>query len=159
LQASAQADAIKAGGGVVYFPPGTYNFANKISLASNVLIRGASVGGQLAKDGKKPGNLMPTTIFECPNRLHQGIWNFAPDATNIGVVNVLLDQCAVMFWPSLKSNSFSPMMSSWWFGASDIYGSERRAVNHQLLANATRTCFPPLICSGFKQDRFGELHS
>ncbi len=120
----AQADALKNGGGVVYFPAGTYNFANNISLESNVLIRGAPVNGQQAKSGKNPGNLSPTTIFACPNRMHQGIWNYQPNATNIGVVNIYLDQCAVMFWPSLKTTSYSPMMSSWWFSASDINGSE-----------------------------------
>jgi hypothetical protein len=124
LQAAAQADAVKNGGGVVYFPAGTYAFANNISLSSGVLIRGAPVNGAQAKNGKNPGNLLPTTVFTCPNRMHQGIWNFAPDAANLGVVNVLLDQCAVMLWPSLKTNSFSPMMSAWWFGASDINGSE-----------------------------------
>ena len=123
-QAAAQADAVKNGGGVVYFPPGNYVFANNISLSSNVLIRGAPVGNQQAKNGKNPGNLLPTTVFTCPNRMHQGIWNFDADATNLGVVNILLDQCAVMLWPSLKTTSYSPMLSNWWFSASDINGSE-----------------------------------
>lgn len=33
LQAAAQADAVKGGGGVVYFPPGTYSFANNSALS------------------------------------------------------------------------------------------------------------------------------
>jgi len=111
--AAAQADALKAGGGVIFFPAGTYAFSKNISIASNIVIRGAPVGGAQAKNGKNPGSLSPTTVFQCPNRLHQGIWNFDPQATNIGVVNILLDQCAVMFWPGLKTKSYEPMMSSW----------------------------------------------
>ena len=95
FQAAAQADAVKNGGGVVFFPAGSYAFASNISLASNVLIRGAPVNGAQAKNGKNPGNLNPTTIFTCPNRMHQGIWNFGAADSNIGVVNVFLDQCAV----------------------------------------------------------------
>jgi len=111
--AAAQDDALKNGGGVVYFPSGTYVFTKNITVASNIVIRGAPVGDERAKSGKNPGNLNPTTVFQCPNRAHQGIWNFDPTATNIGVVNVLLDQCAVMFWPGLKTSSFEPMMSNW----------------------------------------------
>ncbi len=111
--AAAQEEALKAGGGVIYFPAGTYAFKSNISIASNIVIRGAPVGSAVAKSGKKPGSLSPTTIFQCPTRAHQGIWSFDPQATNIGVVNVLLDQCAVMFWPGLKTSSYEPMLSSW----------------------------------------------
>jgi hypothetical protein len=132
--AAAQVAAVAGGGGVVYFPPATYVFARNLSLASNVVIRGAPAAGA-AKSGKLPGPLAPTTVFQCPNRAHQGVWNFDAAATNIGVVNVLLDQCAVMFWPGLETRSFAPMMSSWWFSATDVRGM---GSNKLVLGNVIR---------------------
>jgi hypothetical protein len=119
--AAAQAAAVAGGGGVVFFPAGTYAFASNISLASNVVLRGAP-DVRPAKAGKAPGPLAPASIFTCPNRAHQGIWNFDPRATNLGVVNLLLDQCAIMLWPGLITRAFSPMLSAWWFSATDIEG-------------------------------------
>jgi hypothetical protein len=119
--AAAQAAAVAAGGGVVFFPAGTYAFALNISLASNVVIRGAP-DARPAKAGKAPGSLDPATVFTCPNRAHQGVWNFDPAATNLGVVNILLDQCAIMLWPGLKTSAWAPMLSAWWFSASDVVG-------------------------------------
>ena len=133
--AAAQAAAVAGGGGVVFFPAGTYAFASNISLASGVVIRGAPTAARARGAGAAPGPLAPTTVFECPNKKHQGIWNFAPDAANLGVVNVLLDQCAVMLWPSLVTSSFSPMMSAWWFAASDIAGMGRNKI---VLSNVVR---------------------
>jgi hypothetical protein len=133
---AAQAAAVADGGGVVFFPAGSYSFAANLSLASNVVVRGAPVPPSArAKSGKLPGNLSPTTVFNCPNRAHQGLWNFDAAATNLGVVNVLLDQCAVMLWPSLKTSSFSPMLSNWWFSASDINGM---GSNKIVLGNVVR---------------------
>lgn len=45
----------------------------------------------------RPGLLDPALLPRS-----QGLWNFDPDATNLGIVNVLMDQCAIMLWPSLK---------------------------------------------------------
>jgi hypothetical protein len=132
---AAQAEALRGGGGVVYFPAGTYAFARNISIASNIVIRGAPVGGAQAKSGKRPGSLNPATVFQCPNKAHQGVWNFDPQATNIGVVNVLLDQCAVMFWPGLVTSSYAPMQSSWWFSATDVAGM---GSNKLVLGNVVR---------------------
>lgn len=132
--AAAQAAAVAGGGGVVYFPAGTYAFAQNLSLASGVVIRGAPTTAR-AKSGKAPGPLAPTTVFACPNKLHQGVWNFEPAAQNLGVVNVLLDQCAVMLWPALVTPSFSPMLSSWWFSATDVAGMGR---NKLVLSNVVR---------------------
>lgn len=131
---AAQAAAVAGGGGVVFFPAGKYAFARNLSLASNVVIRGAPAAGA-AKSGKAPGALAPTTVFECPNRAHQGIWNFDPAATNIGVVNILLDQCAVMFWPGLVTSAFEPMLSMWWFSATDVRGM---GSNKLVLGNVVR---------------------
>ena len=132
--AAAQAAAVATGGGVVFFPAGTYAFKLNISLASNIVIRGVP-DARPAKAGKSPGSLAPSSVFACPNRAHQGIWNFDPRAANLGVVNIFLDQCAVMLWPGLKTSSFSPMMSMWWFSASDITGM---GSNKLVLGNVVR---------------------
>jgi hypothetical protein len=132
--AAAQSAAVARGGGVVFFPAGTYAFARNLSLASNVVIRGAPAAGS-AKVGKSPGPLAPTTVFTCPNRAHQGIWNFDPAARNIGVVNVLLDQCAIMFWPGLVTSAYAPMLSAWWFSATDVQGM---GSNKLVLGNVVR---------------------
>ena len=132
--AAAQAAAVAAGGGVIFFPAGRYAFASNLSLASNVVIRGAP-DTRPAKAGKAPGTLAPATVFACPNRAHQGVWNFDPAAANLGVVNVFLDQCAVMLWPGLKTTSYSPMLSQWWFSATDIEGMGR---NKLVLSNVVR---------------------
>ena len=132
--AAAQAAAVAGGGGVVFFPAGTYAFANNISLASNVVIRGVP-DTRPAKSGKAPGSLLPTSVFTCPNRAHQGVWNFDPAAKNLGVVNIFLDQCAVMLWPGLKTSAYAPMLSSWWFSATDITGMGE---NKLVLGNVVR---------------------
>lgn len=131
---AAQNEALKNGGGVVYFPAGTYAFARNISQSSNIVIRGAPTTAA-AKAGKNPGPLSPKTIFQCPNRAHQGIWNFDPQAINLGVVNIFLDQCAVMYWPGLKTSSYTPMMSMWWFSATDVTGM---GSNKLVLGNVVR---------------------
>ena len=118
---AAQTQAVKNGGGVIYFPAGLYTFANNLSLSSNIVIRG-DVTTDKAKVGFLPGNLNPKTIFNCPSKKHQGIWNFDKDGTNLGVVNILLNQCAIMFWPSLVTTSYSPILSNYWFFATDVNG-------------------------------------
>ena len=40
--AKAQEELSKSGGGVVYFPPGSYSFENHIKLKSGVILRGAT---------------------------------------------------------------------------------------------------------------------
>lgn len=107
------------GGGVVFFPPGTYSFKEHILLKSGVVIRGAPTADP-AKVGKAMGSLAPTTRFECPDRAHLGLFNADANATGIGIVNVDLDGCAVMFWPSLGDQPLS--MKSYWFEASSVKG-------------------------------------
>jgi len=131
---AAQSDAIGNGGGIVYFPTGSYTFENNLTLASNIVIRGAPTTAK-AKNGKLPGDLNPSSIFNCPNKKHQGIWNFEKDATNLGIVNILLDQCAVMLWPSLITTSYSPILSMYWFAASDVAGM---GSNKLVLSNLVR---------------------
>jgi hypothetical protein len=108
------------GGGVIYFPKGTYSFTANILIESNVIIRGEPTS-ELAKNGKSAGKLTPQTIFKCTFGEHIGIYNNDPKAKNIGIVNVELDGCAVMFWPGLKTIS-KYTLKSYWYQATDVVG-------------------------------------
>jgi hypothetical protein len=132
--AAAQEAAVAGGGGVVFFPAGTYAFTHNLTLSSNVVIRGAPTTAP-AKAGKNPGSLAPTTVFTCPNRAHVGVWNIDAGAANLGVVNVLLDQCAVMLWPALKSTNTTEMHEAYWFDATDVLGMGN---NKLVLSNVVR---------------------
>ena len=100
----AQKAAKSGGGGVVYFPSGTYSFTTNIMIESNVVIRGERTT-EMAKKGTSPGPLAPKTIFKCTFGEHLGVYNSDSKGTNIGIVNIELDGCAVMFHPTLKPNA------------------------------------------------------
>lgn len=87
--AFAQKDAAANGGGVVFFPGGSYTFTANLTLASGIVIRG-EVSTAAAKTGKTVGPLAQSlkTKFSCPNRAHIGIWNSDPKATNLGIVRI-----------------------------------------------------------------------
>jgi hypothetical protein len=121
---AAQSAAVSGGGGVVFFPAGVWKFTRNIPLESNVVIRGVPTTA-LAKQGKKPGPLSPTTIFECPDRMHQGILNIDPNATRLGVVNIDLSACAVMLWPGLlpvQPPVWPAFLKAYWYGATAVSG-------------------------------------
>ena len=117
---AAQKAAVSGGGGVVYFPAGTYSFSSNIVVESNIVIRGEPTTG-MAKKGTSPGPLAPKTIFKCPFGEHLGIFNNDPKSKNIGIVNIDLNGCAVMFWPGLKTVS-KYTFKSYWFEATDVEG-------------------------------------
>ena len=111
-------------GGVVYYPAGTYEITTKtgnIEIPGNIVIRGASTGSQQAKNGKEPGNLNPTTIFKCPELIHMGIFN-NDNSSNMGVVNIYSQGCAIMFWPNLKS-TYKLSYQSYWYYAEEVIGA------------------------------------
>ena len=113
------------GGGVVYFPAGTYSFSTNITIESNVVIRGEP-STDMAKKGTSPGTLSPKTIFKCTFGEHIGIFNSDPKGKNFGIINVELDGCAVMFWPALKSSSKG--FKSYWWTAEDVIGMGQNKV-------------------------------
>jgi hypothetical protein len=117
---AAQKDAVAGGGGVIYFPAGSYSFTTNLMLASNVVIRGAPTTAP-AKSGKNPGSLAPATKFLCPSRSHLGI--FSLGANNTGVVNID-STCAIMLWPELNPGgqtfSWPTDFENYWFGAKSI---------------------------------------
>ena len=88
---SAQKAAVSNGGGVVYFPAGTYSFTSNLVIESNIVIRGMPTT-DMAKKGTNPGPLAPKTIFKCTFGKHIGIFNSDPKGANFGIVNVELDQ-------------------------------------------------------------------
>jgi hypothetical protein len=130
--AAAQAAAVAAGGGVVFFPAGDYTFTADIPLASGVIIRGAPTT-QPAKSGVYPGPLAPATRFHCPVAQHKAILNVDPGATGMGVVNIDSDGCAIMLWPGLNGwPAPSPLqpwdMKRYWADATNVTGMGSRKV-------------------------------
>ena len=122
---AAQKAALAKGGGVVYFPAGTYEFKENLNLESGIVIRGEPTYDK-AKEGKEPGRLAPKTVFKCPDRQHVGILNYDSNASNLGVVNIDSDGCAIMLWPGLAPGPWS-QKGYWWF-ATDIKGMGRNKI-------------------------------
>lgn len=100
---AAQEKAVARGGGVVYFPPGTYRFADTLLLKGGVVIRGADPQGVLeARDEKYD----PPTKFEFPKYAFRAEGDGTPiasafkgieladpaTASNCGVVNVAIER-------------------------------------------------------------------
>jgi hypothetical protein len=96
----AQAAAVAGGGGVVFFPAGSYAFSGHLLLNSSVAVRGAPTTAR-AKAGKLPGPLAPATKFTFPDRMHFGILNIDPAAKALAVVNVAITGGSIMLWPGL----------------------------------------------------------
>jgi hypothetical protein len=147
---AAQAAAVSAGGGVIFFPAGVWKFSANLEIASNVVIRGVATTG-LAKQGKKPGPLAPTTVFECPDRQHLGILNIDPNSTNIGVVNIDLSGCAVMLWPGFlpaQPPVWPGFLKSYWYGATGVagLGSNKLVLSNKVVWSALSHCGVLLAC-------------
>jgi hypothetical protein len=128
--ALAQAAATSAGGGVIYYPAGTYTFKKMLLLQNNTVIRGAPTTAR-AKAGKLPGPLAPATRFVCPDRMHMGVLNSDAQAANLGVVNIAFEACSVMLWPALAP--YAPPQDAWpgslktyWYGAKSVLGAGSR---------------------------------
>jgi hypothetical protein len=137
----AQAAAVSAGGGVVYFPSGTYKFTGHLFLNSSVGIRGAPTTAH-AKSGKLPGPLAPTTRFIFPDRMHYGILNLDPSAKGLAVVNIALEFGSIMLWPGLTPHPPTAQalpwpggLKSYWYGATGVLG----AGSHKLVLSNTLT--------------------
>ena len=118
---NAQKAAVSGGGGVIYYPAGTYSFTSNIMIESNIVIRGEPTT-EPAKKEKSPGSLSPKTVFKCTFGEHLGLFNNDPKATNIGIVNIELDGCAVMLWPALKTVSGPVNLKTYFFEATDVIG-------------------------------------
>jgi hypothetical protein len=104
--AAAQAMLLAKGGGVAYFPAGTYRFADSIKLLPGVILRGAPPVIASAKNEK----FALGTQFEFPKyepilegdgtpiaKAFHGIYAASPDAAGIGVVHVAINRGHIHF--------------------------------------------------------------
>lgn len=106
--AAAQALVAMKGGGVVYFPAGTYRFRDSIKLLDRVVLRGADPGPVAAADNER---FSPPTKFEFPRyeftpegggvpilKAFKGIYLAEPaTASNVGVVHIDLNRGHIHF--------------------------------------------------------------
>lgn len=106
--AAAQAALAVKGGGVAYFPAGTYRFKDSIRLLDGVVLRGAGPGPVKSAHGEKYG---PPTRFEFPKyefspekdgkpvlSAFKGIYLQAPaTASNVGVLHISINRGHVHF--------------------------------------------------------------
>ncbi len=114
---AAQNDAVANGGGVVYFPSGTYTFTNDIYIKSGVVIRGAN----FSSDDAKKSNFDPATNFEFPKYSFKESGSGSPNssafkfirlddrdansASNVGVVNIDINRAGIELSASNKSGA------------------------------------------------------
>lgn len=113
---NAARDAASAnGGGVVYFPAGTYNFNDGIQLADGVVIRGETPGVKDAKsDSYQPPSKLVFPKYEpklsgsgTPNdTAFKQITTASPNKdSNIGVVSVDINRAAIAFKADIDSGT------------------------------------------------------
>ncbi|MFO0879472.1 MAG: glycosyl hydrolase family 28-related protein [Gemmataceae bacterium] len=106
--AAAQAAVVARGGGVVYFPPGTYRFQDSIRLLDGVILRGADPGPVRSAQHEK---FAPPTRFEFPRYVpllegdgtpiasaFKGIYLAQPaTASHVGLIHLSIDHGHVHF--------------------------------------------------------------
>ncbi|MBD2102025.1 right-handed parallel beta-helix repeat-containing protein [Leptolyngbya sp. FACHB-261] len=99
---AAQSAIVTAGGGVLFFPAGTYRFEDSLELKSGVILRGADPKGIThARDDQ----YMPPTRFEFPARGFKSInLGQAETASKIGVVNLTLNHARIALKAPRLSN-------------------------------------------------------
>ncbi|MFC1462139.1 hypothetical protein ACFLQU_00905 [Verrucomicrobiota bacterium] len=105
---AAQADLAKKGGGVVFFPAGTYQFKETLKLDSHIIIRGAKPP-RITK--ARDGEYAPPTVFLFPkfepkikgkgtprDSAFKGIEQKDPNkTTHCGMININMDQGHIKF--------------------------------------------------------------
>jgi hypothetical protein len=109
-----------AGGGVIYFPPGIYNFSGNIKLKSGVILRGADLTGitDARVSGFNPATkfVFPKYIFDTlandgkghPNSTaFKGIVN-EYDCRNFGLVNLDINRAFISFHPDYNTSPEPP---------------------------------------------------
>jgi Pectate lyase superfamily protein len=110
---AARDEAVSNGGGVVYFPAGTYEFSESLYLKNGVVIRGEPPTVQEAKDKQ----YRPPTKFVFPqynpqlsgygtsnDSAFKQIVTTAPDSdSNIGIVDVDINRAAIAFTGNLET--------------------------------------------------------
>lgn len=106
--------AATTGGGVVYFPAGTYNFSDSLILRAGVILRGETPAVRDAKDASyRPASKLefPAYVFDTTANGGLGTDNSTAfkvitctyDAKNIGVVNLDINRAGIEFHPAFDS--------------------------------------------------------
>lgn len=93
---------------VVYVPPGSYTADGSILLPSNIIFRGSSPSTAVAKIGKLPGDLAPSSKLTFP-QLQLSSLGCAANATQqcsgVGVVHLDIDGAGI----NIAANASSPL--------------------------------------------------
>lgn len=112
---AAQDDAVAAGGGVIYFPAGTYNFEDNVRLRSGVILRGDDPAVNNAKDAA----FAPPSRLVFPEYVPTFTGNGTPNSTafktitgvqgcsNAGLVNLDINRAGISF----RSCCFVPVQT------------------------------------------------
>lgn len=94
---AALAEAEVAGGGVIYFPPGTYRCDSRISLSSNVALKGAGVGASVIDTSKQKTNWIANIDWQGPKNLIVEDITFQGNAGRVAYItnaqNVWVNRC------------------------------------------------------------------
>lgn len=111
--ALAMAQLSTQGGGVLYFPTGTYAFSDNLVIPSGVVLRGES---SVVNNGKD-ASFAPQTRFVFPEYLPTFTGNGTPNSTafkviscatgasNIGLVDIDINHARIAFSPGSASNN------------------------------------------------------
>lgn len=110
------------GGGVIFFPSGTYNFTNDVILKDGIILRGATPPTNNALDS----NYAPPTRFIFPQYVPTFTGSGTPNSTafksiradftasNIGVINIDINRAFIQFQPNYKDTTFANGYQSKW---------------------------------------------
>lgn len=113
----------QSGGGVIYFPPGVYNFSGNILMKSGVILRGANLSG--VTDARVAG-FNPATKFIFPRYVFDTLANGGNgtanstafkgivneyDCRNFGLVNLDINRAYISFHPDYNTTPVAPHTS------------------------------------------------
>lgn len=122
-----------AGGGVIYFPAGLYNFSDSLELKSGVILRGETPTTTDARDSLyRPQSKLnfPKYIFDTTANGGNGTSNntafkwitCAANASNFGLVNLDINRAKVFFMPKNYYHAPNPKGNGGWAGGALVNG-------------------------------------
>jgi hypothetical protein len=122
-----------AGGGVIYFPAGLYNFSDSLELKSGVILRGEDPLVTNARDSTyRPQSRLnfPRYISDTTANNGNGIDNSSAfkwitceaNASNFGVVNLDINRAKIFFMPKSYFHNPNPKGAGGWPGGTVLNG-------------------------------------
>jgi len=111
------------GGGVVFFPAGTYNVSGHIKLKTGVILRGENPTGvvKATEDNYSPPSKLIFPKFTCDTTANNGAGNDRKkafksitgvfDCSNSGVVNLDINRAYIAFQPNYNTSPPAPIAS------------------------------------------------